>query len=151
MKMTILFALMVIATLWACQPNKSTTPSETNALSAKVQSLEGMWEANFIMNSPKPFEELYPEIKPAITFNVAELRASGNAGCNMFMGTYTSSGNTLAFGADMAVTRKMCPDMTGEQIFLETLKKVNAFSISEDGQTLNLLGGDIGVMRLVKK
>jgi len=151
MKTTILFTLFAIAALWACQPNKGTMPAETTSAPAKEVSLEGTWEANFIMNTPKPFEELYPQIKPTIIFSGAELRASGNAGCNMFMGSYTTSGNTLAFGENMALTRKMCQDMTGEQTFMETLKKVNAFAISEEGQTLNLLTGDVAVMRLVKK
>ncbi len=151
MKTTILFTAFAIAALWACQPNKGTTPAETNSSPAKEVSLEGTWEANFIMNAPKPFEELYPQIKPSIIFKSDELRASGNAGCNMFMGSYTTSGNTLAFGENMALTRKMCQDMTGEQTFMETLKKVNAYAISDDGQTLNLLTGDVAVMRLVKK
>ena len=69
----------------------------------------------------------------------------------MFIGSYTTSGNTLTFGENMGLTRKMCPDMTGEQTFMETLKKVNAFAISDEGQTLNLLTGDVAVMRLVKK
>jgi hypothetical protein len=38
----------------------------------------------------------------------------------------------------------------GENVFMETLKKVNTWSVSND-TTLNLIAGDIAVMRFSKK
>ena len=113
--------------------------------------LDGTWEANFILNTPKPFAEMYPKVKPSITFNSLNGSINGITGCNNFSGGFTLDGNRIKFGDSFATTRKMCPDMTGEKTFLETLLKVNTYSITDQGKTLHLIMGDIAVMRLKKE
>jgi hypothetical protein len=44
----------------------------------------------------------------------------------------------------------MCLDNNGESAYLSTLKKIDFYSVSKDGKTLNLIMGDIAVM-LFKK
>jgi heat shock protein HslJ len=148
---SILF-LVLIAT--ACNSAKSTTDSTSTAEKSekmKTNPIDGTWEANYIMNSPKAFDELYPRTKPTISFNNSQNQISGASGCNNFKGKCTIEGNKLQVTEALALTRKMCPDMVGEQIFLETLKKVNTYSVTNEGKTLNLIMGDIAVMRLTKK
>lgn len=41
--------------------------------------------------------------------------------------------------------------MAGENAFLAALKKVNAYAVTDQGKTLNLIAGDIAVVRLVRK
>ncbi|MGL2993098.1 META domain-containing protein [Flavobacterium sp. TSSA_36] len=111
----------------------------------------GLWEVNYIMNAPKPVGELFPKVKPTISFDSYKNSVSGMSGCNNFNGEFTISGKSIKIDEAMALTRKMCPDMAGEQAFLETLKKVNAYSVTDQGKTLNLIMGDLAVMRLERK
>lgn len=117
----------------------------------KANLIDGTWEANYIMNTPKPFNELYVNVKPTITFNSIDSKVSGISGCNNFNGSFKMDGNKISFGEGMALTRKMCPDMAGETAFMETLKKVNSYSVTDQGRTLNLIMGDMAVIRLQRK
>ncbi len=114
-----------------------------------VATLEGSWELNYISGRRIAFEGLYPDRKPFINFDPAQKRVSGNTSCNSFTGPYTVIGRSITFSESMAMTRMACPG-EGEAAFLDMLKKVNAFSLS-DGNTLTLLIGDIAVMRFSKK
>ena len=75
-------------------------------------------------------------------------KISGNTGCNQFSGTAAVNGNSINFPESMAMTKMFCPG-EGEQVFLQTLKKINRYSVS--GNTLTLLIDDIAVTRLMKK
>jgi len=113
------------------------------------EALNGTWELNYITGPRIAFDGLYPEKKPTITFDVANNKISGNTGCNNFNGKLNMDGNKINFNDPMAMTRMMCQGQ-GETTFLETLKKINTWSVS-DGNTLNLIMGDIAMMRFTKK
>ena len=149
MRIIILFVFILTAVFSACDSSKKSTQSTTPGMKANL--IDGTWEANYIMNTPKPFDELYAKVKPTITFNSVDGKVSGISGCNNFNGSFKIDGNMISFGEGMALTRKMCPDMAGETAFMETLKKVNKYSVTEQGKTLNLIMGDMAVMRLQKK
>lgn len=123
---------------------------QTSPSTSASQPLEGTWEANYVLGSSTPFAELYPNKKPALTYDLAEKRVSGNTGCNQFNGPVVLDGNKIQFSDQMAMTRMFCPG-SGEALFLKTLKAVNSYAISPDGTTLTLIGSDIAMMRLVKK
>lgn len=150
------FALVFLTIVFAsCNTPKTTTTkttttkTETNSMKANL--IDGNWEVNYIMNAPKPVGELFPKVKPTISFDSYKNSVSGMSGCNDFNGKCTIEGKSIKIEEAMAVTRKMCPDMTGEQAFLDTLKKVNSYSVTNQGKTLNLIMGDMAVMRLEKK
>lgn len=148
------FSVLFSITLFvvSCKTTKTnTTVTNTEKSTMKANLIDGTWEANYIMNSPKTFEEMYPRVKPSITFNTSTKQVNGVSGCNSFTGKCTIDGKSLAIDKGLATTRKMCPDMAGEQAFLETLKKATSFSITNKGNTLNLIMGDIAIMRLVRK
>lgn len=147
--MIILFVFISVAVFSACDSSKKTTQSTTPGMKANL--IDGTWEANYIMNTPKPFNELYVNVKPTITFNSIDSKVSGISGCNNFNGSFKMDGNKISFGEGMALTRKMCPDMAGETAFMETLKKVNSYSVTDQGRTLNLIMGDMAVIRLQRK
>jgi heat shock protein HslJ len=111
--------------------------------------LNGTWELNYISGPRIAFEGLYPEKKPTITFDVAGNKVMGNSSCNSFNGKLNVTGNKINFNEPMAMTRMMCPG-DGETTFMETLKKVDSWSVT-DGKTLNLLMGDVAMMRFSKK
>jgi len=71
--------------------------------------------------------------------------ASGSSGCNTFSGTYTLSGQDLAFGP-LATTRMACVDEAAsafEAAYLVALEGVTAWAVPQDvamGTELTLTG-----------
>ena len=149
--------LFFTALLAACHSTKITADPVASAPSStapdnniKANLIDGTWEVNYILHTPKPFDQLYPDFKPTVIFNSAEGTVGGITGCNNFAGKFMLSGNQITWGEAMATTRKMCPDMSGEETFLTTLKMVNTYSVTEQGKTLNLIMGDMAIMRLTR-
>lgn len=113
------------------------------------QKLAGTWELNYISGRRITFDGLYPEKKPTITFDTVNQRVNGSTSCNAFNGKLVVDGPTISFTEPMAMTRMMCPG-EGEQAFLDVLKTVNRYAISDDN-TLTMLMGDVAVMRFIRK
>lgn len=122
--------------------------AQTGSSGSGTGALGGRWELNYISGPRIAFEGLYPEQKPTLTFG-SDGRLSGNTSCNAFNGPVTVNGNTIRFAENMAMTRKMCPG-EGESVFLNTLKRVNRYALS-DPNTLVLLADDVAVMRFTRK
>lgn len=70
--------------------------------------------------------------RPAqLTFEAADQRVFGSAGCNSMTGKYTlEAPNKLTF-SPMAATKMACPDMSLESKFHEIIAKVNTWSVTE--------------------
>lgn len=159
-----LLAIGLTISLISCQSkltdqNTSTATEKTNkpqvqsttADNSKALLLDGTWEVDYMMTKGTPFAELFTKGKPTLNFNSLQNNVSGTAGCNNYSGTVTVEANKIKFGENMAVTKKMCAEgMEGERLFLETLPKINSYSISE-GKTLNLIMGDMAIMRAQRK
>ena len=140
-----IFILFVVAIfVSSCNITKSKNEADTSAL-------QGSWELNYISGPRIAFDGLYPNKKPVINFDIAESKVSGNNSCNSFSGKLVAEGNKIDFTQPMMTTKMMCGDGQGEQIFMSTLEKINTFSISDDGKTLNFISGDIALMRFTKK
>lgn len=75
-------------------------------------------------------------------------RVSGKSGCNRFTGTYTLTGEGLAFGP-LALTRMACPPprMQAERRFADAMARVTRVTPGENAQ-LRLMAGDDEVMVL---
>jgi len=106
------------------------------------------WELEYITGPRIAFEGLYPDKKPFIKFDEAAKQVFGNAGCNGYSAPYTLKGKSLSFGEQGPTTLMFC-EGGGEQTFLQTIKKVNAYSIDKDGK-LNLLMNEVPMMRFKK-
>ena len=65
---------------------------------------------------------------PTMIFEKEDSKVSGFAGCNNYFSTYTISGNALNFGPAGA-TRKLCPDMSVEDVFFKNLPNIARFEI----------------------
>ena len=127
----------------ACHSTKSTVKSTT--------SLGGTWELNYITGPRIAFDGLYPDKKPTISFDSKENKVSGNNGCNQYFGALKVEGNKINFkDAKMGMTMMACPGQ-GENVYMKTLEKVDSYSISQDGKTLNFIMGDIVMMRFQKQ
>ncbi|RKR11660.1 heat shock protein HslJ [Flavobacterium sp. 90] len=116
-----------------------------------VSKLEGTWELNYISGPRIAFDGLYPNKKPTINFDTKENRVSGNSSCNNFNGKLSVTGNKIDFTQPMAMTKMMCMDGQGEQVFMSTLQKITSYDVTDNGKTLNFISGDIAMMRFTKK
>lgn len=114
---------------------------------AENQVLNGTWELDYISGPRIAFEGLYPNKKPTITFALPAMKAQGNSSCNNYNTTFTIDGNNIRFADPMST--KMACDGNGEATFFSTLKTVSNFDVHDN--TLNLIMGDIAVMRFKKK
>lgn len=65
---------------------------------------------------------------PTMTFEKEGTKVSGFSGCNNYFSSYEISKNALRFGPAGA-TRKLCPDMSVEDTFLNQLPNIARFEI----------------------
>ncbi len=70
-----------------------------------------------------------------INFNESDNKTYGNAACNNFTGTYILSGKNLSFNP-LASTKKMCPELEYETVYLKSLQNTVSYKIS--GNELSL-------------
>lgn len=74
--------------------------------------------------------------QPYITFVSSTGNVNGNAGCNTFSGSYTSSGNSLTF-SPIAATKMFCDGaMDFEQSFLSLINECDSYLVSNNILTL---------------
>lgn len=115
-------------------------------------NLEGTWELVSVINSDSsriPFNELYPEKKPTITFDSRSKQVSGTTSCNRYTGSYVLDGRTISFGTGMAMTKMACPG-NGETLFIDRIYKANKYFIKNQ-TTLMFLDGDVALLEFKKK
>ena len=143
MKKVIVSLTILCLAFISCNSVKTTTN--------KTASLEGTWELNYITGPRITFEGLYPNKKPTITFDLKENNVSGSGSCNRYSGKLNVVGNKISFKEGMAMTKMMCTDIQGENVYMSTLEKIDSYAISEDGKTLNFIMDDIAMMRFEKK
>lgn len=113
----------------------------------KTTQLNGTWELDYISGAKIAFDGLYPTKKPVIAFSLPDNKATGNSSCNNFNVVFSLNGSNIKFN-DPTATLMACPGM-GESAFFKTLKTITKYSIT--GDTLNLIMGDIAVMRFHRK
>lgn len=113
------------------------------------EQLNGTWEPDYIAGATADFATLYPDRKPVLELNLPDERISGYSSCNSFGGIVEIKDNQVSF-SKITSTLRACPG-TGESLFINTLKSANKYAVSNDGQTLTLITGDIAIMRLVRK
>ncbi len=77
----------------------------------------------------------YPEV--FIIFSDENNSFSGNSGCNSFFGKFGITNDDWITLSGIGATKKACPDMSVEDVFLKTLSSVNRFSL--EGEKLTLM------------
>lgn len=146
MRQILITAVAAICLILSCTHEKKTVASKKTV--ANPTELNGTWELNYISGSNTSFGGLYPGKKPQIVFDVSFSRVSGNTGCNSFSGPVSIDGSKISFNQPLAITKMLCPG-EGEALFLEALKKINLWAVT-DASTLNLIMGDIALMRFTR-
>lgn len=124
-------------------------PAGSTSSAGIPAALLGTWELNYISGKRIAFEGLYPDKKPQLVFaDTAANAIAGHTSCNAFKSKLTLDGNKINIAEPIAMTMMACPG-EGEKTFLDMLKKVNKFAISE--HTLTFMLDDVAVMRFAKK
>lgn len=136
-----LIFLVCIAAMASCKSKQPAEPQFT-----KSGALDGNWVLEYV--SGGDLVTLYPGNPPTLFIDLKENRASGKNGCNNYSGPITVVGNKLNFGENMISTKMFCPG-EGEKTFMGAIQRVTAYDIATDGK-LNLIAGDVAVMRFVK-
>ncbi len=135
-KLSFLFAVILLITVSCAKKDTA-------------EQLYGIaWELEYISGPRIAFEGLFPDQKPQLTFDKESKKVMGNDGCNGFSAELIlEAENGLSFGKQGPSTLKYCGQ--GEQVFLKTIKKINAYSFDENGK-LNLLMDELPMMRFKK-
>ena len=137
-------AVVGIAVFASCKSQK--------AVVASFSELDGEWSV-VELNGKK----LDPaDSKQLIVIDVARKHLSGNAGCNRMNGNieYTDAQKNIIKFPQVATTRMACPDMKGEQEFLEALNKVVRFQAEGETKPVNIIalyGTDNGKLMVIQK
>ncbi|WP_418511715.1 META domain-containing protein [Corallibacter sp.] len=134
MKKIVVLSLLVIAVI-SCNSSKS---------SSEDVLYNTQWELEHLSGPRIAFEGLFPDKKPQITFNKDTKKVTGNSGCNGYSASVTIDGNSISFGEPGPTTMMFCGE--GENHFKNIIKKVNAYTIDEEGK-LHLLLDDVTMMR----
>ena len=132
-------------------PEAPAPPEVPVAGEATKSTLDGDWELAYIMDGSKPLDEMFPEGRATLTINLSEERVNGNAGCNVFTGSCRVEGSSFSVLEPLAVTRKMCMEMSGEDLFLQVLVKADSYVLTDEGKTLDLRSGEALAMKFTRK
>ena len=125
----------------------SLTFCTTKKVASEKTALEGKWELNYITGPKIAFDGLYPDKKPTIVFDIANNKISGNNSCNQYFGALILDGENINFkDAKMGMTMMACQG-SGDKLYMETLQKIETYSITDEGKTLNFLIGNNVTMR----
>ncbi len=122
------------------------------AVIASYSDLDGEWsvvELNGNKLDPDKSNQL-------LVIDVARNHLSGNAGCNRMNGNieYSEARKNIIKFPQVATTRMACPDLKGEQEFLEALNKVVRFEAEGDVKPVNTIafyGTDNGKLMVIEK
>lgn len=137
-------AIVGIAVFASCKSQK--------AVVASYSDLDGEWsvvELNGKKLDPDKSNQL-------IVIDVARNHLSGNAGCNRMNGSieYSAARKNIIKFPQVATTRMACPELKGEQEFLEALNKVVRFEaegVAKPVNTVAFYGTDNGKLMVIEK
>lgn len=136
----LLFVSVLTLSFNSCTTMKDTTKT--------AELYDTTWELEYITGPRIAFEGLYPDKKPFLKFDEKAGQVYGNAGCNGYTAPYTLKGSKLTFGEQGPATLMYC-EGDGERTFLQTIKKINGYTIDKDGK-LNLMMNEVPMMRFKK-
>lgn len=137
MKKIIVLIAIVCINLTSCKSQKEIS---------KLEALDGTWELSYITGPRIAFEGLYPDKKPTIVFDIANNKVAGNNSCNQYFGALLIDGDKINFkDAKLGMTMMAC-EGSGDSVYMSTLEKIETYTITDDGKTLNFLTGNIVMM-----
>jgi len=139
MKWLLSYVVVLILTILACKSAKNVTTD---------MPLAGDWELVIFPSEGKEYAEIFGQRKPELQFDESNKKVTGTSGCNHISGGYTQHEKMLQFSNNMIMTKMACPGYD-ETIFMEALRKVNSYHLSND--QLSLKHDDTVLMTFAKK
>lgn len=133
------FFTLGIMLMLACTGSKNATTD--------IQ-LNGDWELVLFPAGGKEFAEIFGQRKPELQFDALNKRVSGTTGCNRISGQYTRDTTMFRFADNLLMTKMACPGYD-ENVFLETMNKVNRALIN--GNQLSFLQDSTVLMTFAKR
>lgn len=127
MKKFIPLVILFFTILISCKCSQKAKETISN-----TSKLEGNWILKSIANTQLSFERVYPNKKPKLSIDFENKKVQGNTCCNDFNGKINVNADKINFLGDMAMTKMRCLNENGETIFLETLKKIDWWSMPND-------------------
>lgn len=111
-------------------------------LAACATGAEALEDKTWVLESygePNSLNTVLEDIETNITFDSAEGKISGSAGCNSYFGEYEVNGNKLSFPGPIASTEMWCGEEIGEQErqYLSALTDAESYKIEGDKLTIN--------------
>lgn len=115
-------AAIIVLALAGCKTSKKAAEGKQISLVNTIWYLESIYQ--------KPIDPETYMSQPHLVFN-NEGQFSGNLGCNTFFGKYYQKKKKLQMEFSGA-TKKLCPQMDTERLFLKGLKEnITSFSIKD--------------------
>jgi heat shock protein HslJ len=124
----------------AATPTKNSEPKV--ATKPGKPTLHGSWTLDKVYGAKEPFNLLFPNKTPDITFDLKENRLNGNNGCNSYNGPFELKNGVLKIGDDLMSTRMYCEGVK-ESLFMTTLKMANAYRMEDNNLVLMLDNDDL--------
>ena len=111
-------------------------------LAACATGAEALEDKTWVLESygePNSLNTVLEDTEITATFDSAEGKISGSAGCNHYFGGYEVSGNKLSFPGPIASTEMWCGEEIGEQErqYLSALTDSESYKIEGDKLTIN--------------
>ncbi|MDQ0477819.1 META domain-containing protein [Chryseobacterium sp. MDT2-18] len=119
----------------------------TNTFGDSSKLYNNAWELEYITGPRIAFQGLFPDEKPAVTFNKSTNTVNGTTGCNGYNTDFKLNGNKISFADPGITTLRYCGD--GEVFFLKGMKGITSYRITDEGK-LELLMNDVVMMRFKK-
>lgn len=126
---------------WTISSCTSTKTSNNTML------FDGTWEMEYITGPRIAFEGLYPNKKPQLSFDKEMQQVQGTNSCNGYSADFEINEDKISFGEPGPTTMMYCGE--GEQVFLNTMEKVNEYKIDTNGKLI-LAMDDVPLMRFKK-
>ncbi len=120
----LIFCILILAT--GCENNTNRPTQELEGHTWELISIDGVELDN----------QLSPEHRPSITFDLNNFTVTGSSGCNLYNGTFTLDGKSTIQFSSLISTKKACPEMGLENQFLDRLTNASSFKIKN--QTFKL-------------
>ncbi len=101
-------------------------PSKNNPDTQMTDSLAGRWK----LIPALPADTATGRI-PWLTFDMANMKLSGNTGCNNFSVSFAKRDNNLSIDSNLVSTKMACPGLD-ENAFVNNLMRANNYEIHGD-------------------
>lgn len=126
----ILLLLPALLLLANCTTSKNTVTADNDASTHQPLG-ETYWRLISLLGNKIEGRDSNTMKQPFIIFS-KDGRASGNAGCNNFSGSYTKTESSLLRFGPLMSTKMYCEGVKYENLFMDVLSKTDNFLIEKD-------------------